>query len=106
MQQIKLADYQNSLRELGCSAELTDTVMQLLRSGDIKNAALLLRRHKHLLLAELHRTEQKVDLLDFLLYQLKNLQHSACRFCFAQAQPQLTPHRQARQLPQKGLIRT
>ena len=60
MQQIKLADYQNSLRELGCSAELTDAVMQLLR------------RHKHLLLAELHRTEQKVDLLDFLLYQLKN----------------------------------
>lgn len=36
MQQIKLADYQNSLRELGCSAELTDTVMQLLRSGDTK----------------------------------------------------------------------
>ena len=30
MQQIKLADYQNSLRELGCSAELTDTVMQIL----------------------------------------------------------------------------
>ena len=68
MQQIKLADYQKSLRELGCSAEVTDTVMQLLRSGDTKNAALLLRRHKHLLLAELHRTEQKVDLLDFLLY--------------------------------------
>ncbi len=56
MQQIKLADYQKSLRELGCSAEVTDTVMQLLRSGDTKNAALLLRRHKHLLLAELHRT--------------------------------------------------
>lgn len=72
MQQIKLADYQTSLRELGYSAELSDTVMQLLRSGDTKNAALLLRRQKHLLLAELHRTEQKVDLLDFLLYQLKN----------------------------------
>lgn len=72
MQQIKLADYQNSLRELGCSTELADTVMQLLRSGDTQNAALLLRRHKHLLLVELHRTEQKVDLLDFLLYQLKN----------------------------------
>lgn len=72
MQQIKLADYQNSLRELGCITELTDTVMQLLRSGDTQNAALLLRRHKHLLLDELHRTEQKVDLLDFLLYQLKN----------------------------------
>lgn len=42
MQQIKLADYQNSLRELGCSTELTDTVMQLLRSGDTQNAALLL----------------------------------------------------------------
>lgn len=72
MQQIKLADYQNSLRELGRSAELTDTVMQLLRSGDTQNAVLLLRHHKHLLLTELHRTEQKVDLLDFLLYQLKN----------------------------------
>ena len=46
MQQIKLADYQNSMRELGCSAELTDTVMQLLRSGDTQNAALLLRHHK------------------------------------------------------------
>lgn len=72
MQQMKLTDYQNSLRELGCSTELTVAVMQLLRSGDTQNAALLLRRHKHLLLAELHRTEQKVDLLDFLLYQLKN----------------------------------
>lgn len=39
MQQIKLADYQNSLRELECSAEVTDTVMQLLRSGDTQNAA-------------------------------------------------------------------
>lgn len=72
MQQMKLTDYQNSLRELGCSTELTVAVMQLLRSGDTQNAALLLRRHKHLLLTELHRTEQKVDLLDFLLYQLKN----------------------------------
>ena len=72
MQQMKLTDYQNSLRELGCSTELTVAVMQLLRSGDTQNAALLLRRHKHLLLAELHRTDQKVDLLDFLLYQLKN----------------------------------
>ena len=72
MQQIKLTDYQNSLRELGCSAELTDTVMQLLQSGDTKNAALLLRRHKHLLLAELHRAEHKVDLLDFLKKKKKN----------------------------------
>lgn len=72
MQQMKLTDYQNSLRELGYSTELTVAVMQLLRSGDTQNAALLLRRHKHLLLAELHRTERKVDLLDFLLYQLKN----------------------------------
>lgn len=71
MQQIKLADYQNSLRELGCSAELTDTVMQLLRSGDTKNAALLLRRHKHLLLAELHRTEQKVDPAGFFALPAK-----------------------------------
>lgn len=72
MQQIKLTDYQNLLQELGCSAELTAGVIHLLRSGDTPNAFLLLRRHKRLLLAELHRAERKVDLLDFLLYQLKN----------------------------------
>ena len=78
MQQIKLADYQNSLRELGCSTELTDTVMQLLRSGDTQNAALLLRRHKHLLLADsTDRTKSRPA--GFLLYQLKTQPLLICK---------------------------
>lgn len=75
MQRITLTDYQNGLHELGCDAELTGEIISLLQNGQPENAALLLRRYKHLLLAELHKAEKKVDLLDYLLYQLKNAEN-------------------------------
>ncbi len=78
MQPIKTADLKNSLHELGCSAELAGEIMQLVQNGNTQNAALLLRRCKPLLLSQLHTAERKVDLLDFLLYRLKNAEpHSA-----------------------------
>lgn len=75
MQQLKITDFENSLRELGCGTELTAEITQLVQNGKTENAALLLRRHKHLLLAKLHSAERQVDLLDFLLYLLKNADH-------------------------------
>lgn len=76
MQQIKITDFESSLYETGCSTQETAEFIKLLQSGKHQNAALLLRRHKQLLLAELHRTEHKIDLLDFLLYQLKNAEYA------------------------------
>ena len=51
---------------------MANEIMNLLQSGQTESAAALLRRHKTQLLAELHAAGEKIDLLDFLLYQLKN----------------------------------
>ena len=72
MKAISITDYQNELQKLGCGSKMANEIMNLLQSGQTENAAALLRRHKTQLLAELHAVSEKVDLLDFLLYQLKN----------------------------------
>lgn len=72
MRQTSMADYRSWLGELGCGAEQANEILRLLQSGQTENAALLLKRHKQKLLAQLHNAEHKVDLLDFLLYHIKN----------------------------------
>ena len=72
MKAISMADYQHELQKLGCGSQMANEIMNLLQSGQTENAAALLRRHKMQLLAELHAAGEKIDLLDFLLYQLKN----------------------------------
>lgn len=72
MQQIaNIDDWIRNLRELGCSDEVTMQIVNLVQANDMDRATELLRRHKRVLLDELHTSENKVDLLDFLLYQLK-----------------------------------
>ncbi len=72
MKAISITDYQSGLQKLGCDNKMTSEIMNLLQSGQTESAAALLRKHKTQLLAELHAVSEKVDLLDFLLYQLKN----------------------------------
>ncbi len=72
MQQLKTSDYIAVLQELELSPELTDEFIKLLGSGQTASAAGILRRHKQKLLFILHEAGHKVDLLDFLLYQIKN----------------------------------
>lgn len=72
MQQItNINDWLRSLHELGCSDEMAIQIVKLVQANDMDNATELLRRHKRFLLEELHNSENKIDLLDFLLYQLK-----------------------------------
>ncbi|MCM1159921.1 MAG: hypothetical protein NC412_01750 [Roseburia sp.] len=70
-QATNMNDWLCNLRELGCSDEMTMQIVDFVQNNDVNKATELLRRHKRVLLDELHNAENKVDLLDFLLYQLK-----------------------------------
>ncbi|MDE7432286.1 MAG: hypothetical protein K2N34_10300 [Lachnospiraceae bacterium] len=50
---------------------MTSQIVNFVQANDMDRVSELLRRHKRVLLDELHNSENKVDLLDFLLYQLK-----------------------------------
>ena len=64
-------DWICNLHELDCSDEMIMQVISLVKNHDMEKAAELLRRHKRILLDQLHHSENRVDLLDFLLYQLR-----------------------------------
>ncbi|MCM1185135.1 MAG: hypothetical protein NC251_02375 [Lachnoclostridium sp.] len=64
-------DWMHSLHELGFNDEITMQIVNLVQADDAEQAEELLRRQKKGLLEELHNSENKVDLLDFLIYQLK-----------------------------------
>lgn len=64
-------DWIRNLYELGCNNEMTMQIVKLVQANDMDKATELLWRYKKVLLDELHNSENKVDLLDFLLYQLK-----------------------------------
>ncbi len=66
-----LADWAGYLARLGCGKELSAQVLGAVEARDTALAAALLRRHRQSLLEELHRAGERVDLLDFLLYTLK-----------------------------------
>ncbi|PWM78297.1 MAG: hypothetical protein DBY32_06355 [Phascolarctobacterium sp.] len=76
MKQLSISDYARELQELGCTGETAAEILNLLRQNQYEAASALLKRHKQQLLAELHNAGQKVDLLDFLLYQIKNHPHN------------------------------
>lgn len=72
MQQVtNTNDWIYNLHELGCNDEMTMQIVNLVQANDMDRVTELLRRYKRVLLDELHDSENKVDLLDFLLYQLK-----------------------------------
>lgn len=73
-QEVNRDDWIRSLYEVGFSHDMTVQIVSLVQDNDVDKATELLRRHKRGLLEELHNSENKVDLLDFLLYQLKDCQ--------------------------------
>lgn len=75
MKQINMPDFNASLHELGLNSKTIAEITTLLQNGDTATAAIILRHYKQQLLSNLHKAGQKVDLLDFLLYQIKNFKN-------------------------------
>jgi len=79
-QTTNMEDWRDSLCQLSCEEELAKQIVRLVEARDYERAAELLRRQKRTLLTELHGCESKVDLADFLLYQLKQAKLRKDRF--------------------------
>ena len=74
-------EWNAALQELGFRPEETAQIIKMLESGQADQAVPLLRRRKKILLDVLHSSEKKIDLLDFLLYQLKKQAGGARAAC-------------------------
>lgn len=66
-----IQDWIYSLKELDCGKEWTAQVVEAVGTHRTDLASELLRRQKRILLEQLHESERRVDLADFLLYRLK-----------------------------------
>lgn len=75
-QKFSLPDWDRNLRELGCEPALVEGILRLVDGWDPAGAALLLRRRRSELLDQLHQAGRQVDLADFLLYHLKQMERT------------------------------
>ena len=75
-QKFSLPDWDRNLRELGCEPALVEGILRRVENRDPAGAALLLRRRRSELLDQLHQAGRQVDLADFLLYRLKQMERT------------------------------
>ncbi len=67
-------DLIRDLRQLDCEEVFLHHVEETLQQQRYSDACRLLQSQKCRLLAKLHQSQSQVDLLDFLLYQVKQVQ--------------------------------
>lgn len=60
-----------TMQDAGCSKECIARVSGLYACGHVGDASLELRRHRSLLMDELHEQQAKVDAVDVLLRRMK-----------------------------------
>ncbi|MBE5036334.1 hypothetical protein INF35_00745 [Subdoligranulum sp. DSM 109015] len=62
---------EQNLLDAGCDCEKTQQYLRLLEEGRMQELIQMLRCQRCHLMEKLHREQQKVDCLDYLIYQLK-----------------------------------
>lgn len=60
-----------NLRDAGCSESDTERMLQLLEQGKTTELLQSLKCQRCRLIETLHKQQQKVDCLDYLIYQMK-----------------------------------
>ena len=63
-----------NLEDAGCNADLIKQYLKLQQTGKRQEQIHLLSMHRVALLDELHRSQHKIDCLDYLIYTLKKEQ--------------------------------
>lgn len=61
----------DNLRDAGCSAGQIEEFLRCLAENKIDCQLSLLEKHRRCLLRRLHRDEQWIDRLDYLIYQIQ-----------------------------------
>lgn len=64
-------DILQNLKDAGCNSEIADRVIMLSETGNSVTALNILAKHKMKLLDNLHKTQKKIDCLDFLIFNFK-----------------------------------
>lgn len=70
---MEAAELAQTLRDAGCTEEAAATL--LADAQDDRRLLELLARHRAELLDEVHRSEKKIDCLDYLVYRTKQNRH-------------------------------
>lgn len=60
-----------NLKDAGCSEKAIQSFLDCLESDHVEDGLKLLSEHRDKLLCYIHRSEKKMDCLDYLVYQLK-----------------------------------
>ena len=60
-----------NLKDAGCGAETIAEVCRQYRNGQVQQAVKILRKHRCSLMDSLHESQERVDCLDFLVWQME-----------------------------------
>ena len=60
-----------NLKDAGCSAQTIEKVCRLYGNGQVQDAIKTLRKHRCGLMDSLHESQERVDCLDFLVWQME-----------------------------------
>ena len=66
-----IQDLIHNLTDSGCDKETIDRICALCQAGNTEDAILCLRAFRCGLMDELHRSQARVDFLDYLVHQLQ-----------------------------------
>jgi len=64
-------DITQNLKDAGCDSEKISDICELCDTGQIREAVRVLRRHRCELMDRLHESQNRVDCLDYLVYQME-----------------------------------
>lgn len=68
-----------NLRDAGCDADKISEICRLCDAGQIQEAIRILRQHRCGLMDKLHQSQNRVDCLDYLVYEMqKELKEKEC----------------------------
>ncbi len=72
---------ERNLLDAGCECEKTQQFLQLLDEGRVQELIRMLRCQRCRMMEVLHKEQQKVDCLDYLIYQLKKCEDNCDTGC-------------------------
>lgn len=62
-----------NLKDAGCDLKTTNRFKDLLEQGKIDDIYILLKKYRESLLNYIHKKQKEIDILDYLVLDLKNI---------------------------------
>ena len=62
-----------NLKDAGCDSNTTNKFKDLLEQGKIEDIYVLFKKYRESLLNNIHKKQKEIDILDYLVLNLKNI---------------------------------